>query len=207
MTTTIDFKKQFKAYYSPQLGKPEIITIPKMQFVMADGRGDPNNSQRFQDVIGALYSVVYGLKFTRKKAGLVPDFTIGVLEGLWWTASGKLFDAGRKKDWLWTVMIWVPDFITAENVHEQIEALKIKKPNPALAGLRLEVFDEGTVVQIMHIGPYDKERANIDLMHRYAKQKGYVQSGKHHEIYLGDPRRTAPEKLRTILRHPVRLIK
>lgn len=203
----IDFKKIFKAYYSPKPGKPEIVTLPRVQFVMVDGKGDPNTAKEFQDAIGALYTTVYSLKFGRKKAGKEPDFTIGALEGLWWTKSGEIFKKGQAKEWLWTLMIWLPDFITAGDVAKQVEEAKAKKPNPALASVRLEVFEEGQAVQIMHIGPYADEQPNIELMDRYAAEKGYTQSGKHHEIYLGDPRRSAPEKLKTIIRHPIAPIK
>lgn len=200
---TIDFKKQYKAYYSPKPGTPEIITVPKMQFAMVDGQGDPNGSKEFQDAVGALYSTVYSLKFARKKTGEQPDFTIGALEGLWWTPSAKDFDMGKKKYWLWTVMIWLPDFISSAEFKAQVEIVKVKKPNSALEKIRLEFFEEGLVAQIMHIGPYADEQPNIEKVHAYAAEQGYKQGGKHHEIYLGDPRRAKPEKLKTILRHPL----
>jgi len=200
----VDFKQVFKAYYSPKPGQPEIITLPKMQFVMVDGKGDPNNSAQFQNAIGALYGIVYGLKFGRKKAGLQPDYSIGPLQALWWSDQGKDFASIQKKDWSWTLMIWLPDFINAKEVQEQVDLVKVKKPNPALDGAHLESFNEGTVVQIMHIGPYDAEQPNIELIHDFARQHGYQLDGKHHEIYLGDPRRAKPEKLRTIIRQPIR---
>lgn len=199
----IDFKKTFKSYYSPKPGQPELLTIPKLHFLMVDGQGDPNTSETFQNAISALYGVAYGLKFSRKKAGLQPDFSIAPLEGLWWTKSGKAFSVGKKQDWQWTVMLWMPNFISAKDVQNQVKVLQAKKPNPALALLRLGDFSEGISVQIMHIGPYSEERPNIELMNHYAELHGYTQSGKHHEIYLGDPRRSAPDKLRTILRHPI----
>ncbi|MGZ6004973.1 MAG: GyrI-like domain-containing protein [Candidatus Saccharimonadales bacterium] len=200
----IDFKRLFKACYSPKAGQPEIITIPKMQYLMVDGRGDPNESVEFQNAIGALYSTVYGLKFGRKKAGQTPDFSIGPLQALWWTNSDQPFSSNQKQDWHWTAMIWLPDFISSQDVKQQVDLTKAKKPNPALTNLRLENFDEATVVQLMHIGPYSQEQADIELMHKFALNQGYRLSGKHHEIYLGDPRRAAAEKLRTILRQPIR---
>lgn len=202
-----DFKKLFKAFYSPKPGKPEIVTMPPMQFLTVSGQGDPNTEQSFQDAIAALYGTVYGLKFTRKKEGIGPDFSVGALEGIWWTKTGKIFEKGQPADWLWTIMIWLPDYIAADDVEKQLEVLKTKKSNPALDKVKLGKMKEGQSVQIMHIGPYDTEQPDVDFMHQYAKEHGYVPSGKHHEIYLGDPRRTAPEKLRTILRHPVTLAK
>lgn len=202
----VDFKKTYKHLYSPKPGVPEIITIPKMQFAMIDGSGDPNTSQEFQDATGALYSTVYGLKFSHKKHHKSPEFTVGALEGLWWTKAGKMFEIGQKKDWLWTLMIWLPDEITQDEFAEQIANIKAKKPNPELAKLRLESLEEGPVVQIMHVGPYADEQPNVDKMHAFAKEQGYEQCGKHHEIYLGDPRRTDPNKLRTIVRHPIQKV-
>ena len=200
----IDFKKQYKYLYSPKPGIPEIVNVPLMQFMMVDGQGDPNNSKQFQEAITALYSTAYTLKFTRKKLAKLPDFSIGALEGLWWNPGGKKYEMGKKADWLWTLMVWLPDFITKADLEGIVSELKTKKPNPALAGICLESVKEGTAVQIMHIGPYTEEKPNIDKMTAYATKQGYSQSGKHHEIYSGDPRRAKPEKLRTILRHPIK---
>lgn len=199
----INFKQTFKAYYSPKAGKPEIITPPKMQFLMIDGQGNPNDSVVFQNAIQVLYAVAYGLKFSRKKAGLTPDFSVGTLEGLWWVKEGKEFAIGAKHDWVWTLMIWMPDFITKQDITQQLAVVKAKKPDLAFDTLRLESFNEGTCVQIMHVGPYSEEEASVTLMDNYAQEHGYRQSGKHHEIYMGDPRRAAPDKLKTIIRHPI----
>jgi len=176
--------------------------MPKMRFLMIDGQGDPNNSKDFQGAIQALYSVVYGLKFARKKAGQ-DTFSVGALEGLWWASKGKPYAMGKRQNWLWTLMIWLPDFVSQSEVTEMARTIQAKKPNPALAKLRLDNFAEGRVVQIMHIGPYANEQPSIDKMHELAAGRGLIQTGKHHEIYLGDPRRADPAKLRTIVRHPV----
>lgn len=199
----IDFKKTFKQYYSPKPGKPEIVTIPRRQFVMIDGHGDPNNSKEFQGAAGALYGTVYTIKFGRKKAGKQPDYTIGALEGLWWTSGGKKFGMGKPQDWLWTLMIWLPDEITQNEFKTYVKELKSRKPELPLEKLRLEYFDEGTAAQIMHIGPYATEKTSVDLIEALMKERGYAQNGKHHEIYLSDPRRVAPGKNRTIVRHPI----
>jgi hypothetical protein len=198
----IDFKQKFKQYYSPKPGKPELVTPPKMQLLMVDGEGDPN-SEQFQEAVGALYSVIYTLKFARKKAGLGPDFSIGALEGLWSVRGGKMFEVGKREDWLWTLMIWLPDEISAADVAATVTELKVKKPNPALDKVRVDELDEGQCVQIMHVGPYATEPASVKIMADFAAAQGLSQNGRHHEIYLSDPRRAAPEKLRTILRHPV----
>lgn len=201
MVTEVDFKKEYRAFYSPRVGRPELKEIPRMRYLMVDGRGAPG-SDDYQHAIRALYSVGYGLKFGRKKAGR-DTFSMGPLEGLWWTEKGEDFSIGQPGDWVWTAMIWVPDFVTADEVAEEAARAEAKEPNPALARLRLDVLAEGLVVQIMHVGPYAEEQPNIDKMHAFAAEQGLVQSGKHHEIYLSDPRRSAPEKLRTIVRHPV----
>lgn len=199
----IDFKKTYRAYYSPKPGQPEILTIPKMQFAMIDGRGDPNGSKEFQDAVSALYGIVYTIKFGRKKAGVGPDYGVGALEGLWWTKDGKMFGIGKPEDWLWTLMIWLPDVVTPAEFKVFTKELAAKKAELPTSKLRLEYFEEGLVVQIMHLGPYDTERASVKLMHDLAESRDYSQSGKHHEIYLSDPRRVAPEKNRTIIRHPL----
>lgn len=199
---SLEYKKLFRQYNSPKQA-PEILTIPRMQFLMIDGKGDPNTSKRFQAAVATLYGLVYGLKFTRKRAKKAPDFTIGPLEGLWWSETGKPFEVGKKDDWLWTLLLWVPDVITKSAFQAQLAILKVKKPDLLWDSVRLEHFEEGVVVQMLHVGPYATEPATVDLMHSYAKQQGYAPSGKHHELYLGDPRRSSPEKLRTIVRHPI----
>jgi hypothetical protein len=198
----IDLKQEFKQYYSPKPGEPELVEPPKMRFVMVDGEGDPN-SPEFQTAVGALYSVMYSLKFARKKAGQEPDFSVGALEGLWSVRGGKMFEVGKRDDWLWTLMIWLPDMIKNEEVAAAVVELKVKKPNPALAKVRVEELNEGRCVQIMHVGPYATEPASVKLMTDFAAAQGLTQSGRHHEVYLSDPRRVEPENMRTILRHPV----
>lgn len=198
----LDFKKLYKTYYSPKSDKPEIISMPRMQFLMVDGRGDPNNSADFQAAFGLLYGTAYTMKFSRKKTGKT-DFSIGALEGLWWNEKGEAFGMDRKDDWYWTLMLWVPDDITQDEFETARGALKARKPELTTERIRLGTYKEGVVVQIMHIGPYDTEQSDVEKMHSFASAEGYTQSGKHHEIYFGDPRRTVPEKLRTILRHPL----
>ena len=203
----IDFKKQFKAWYTPSINSPEVVEVPPIQYLMVNGKGNPNTSKQFELAVGALYSVFYTVKFDRKKLGIGPDFSSGPLQGLWWMGDNTSFDAKKKDDWLWTLMMWLPDFVTKQDVATALAGLRIKKPNPLYDALRLDVFNEGKVVQIMHIGPYSAEGPTVELLHRFATEEGYALRGKHHEIYLGDPRRAKPEKLRTIIRHPIEVIK
>jgi hypothetical protein len=197
----IDFRSKYKTYYSPEASKPEILTIPDFLFVMVDGEGNPNDSPEFSAAVEALYGVSYGLKFMRKKAGLRPDYTVGPLEGLWWTKAGKPFEMGQYKDWAWTLMIMQPILFGMEEFEMAVSDARHKKPgNAKLDLVRLEAFDEGEVVQMMHIGPYSKEEANIRSLHAYAREQGYELAGKHHEIYLSDPRHVVPEKMKTIIR-------
>lgn len=183
----------------------EIIDIPPQNYAMIDGTGNPNGNPDFQAAIEALYGVSYTLKFARKKAGLTPDYKVGTLEALW-LADQEDFDWSdetKKANWRWTLMIAQPDFIDWAEFTVAVEALAKKNPNRAIGKLYLKTLTEGTAVQILHIGPYDHEGPDIKAMHAYAYEQGYRLTGQHHEIYLSDPRRAKPEKLRTLLRHPV----
>ena len=202
----VDFKKTFKGLYSSSAKAPVILKVPPLPYIMMDGFGDPNGSQLLQDIVQALYGLSYGLKFsfkkTEKPAGYY-DYGVPPLEGLWWMEiPGGGFDWKRKKDWKWTLMILQPEFVTKKMV-QTIAAGREKKNGKPLPLWRLEKLKEGTCVQILHIGPYDAEGPNIQKMHAYAAQEGYLLSGKHHEVYLNDPRKAAPEKLKTILRQPL----
>lgn len=203
----IDLRKELKYLYAPSAEKVEIVDVPKFNFVMIDGKIQPGEtpatSQEFQDAIDALYGASYTLKFMSKLRKTNPiDYTVMALEGLWWTDSGE-FDLNKKEEWKWTMMIMQPEHITEEMYLEALQKLKDKKENPALSKTRFESFHEGLCMQIMHIGPYAEEPRTIEKMKTFAQENGYRLRGKHHEIYLGDPRRAKPETLRTILRHPV----
>ena len=198
----LDFKQHFKAFYSPKTS-PEIVDVPPMQYLMIDGTGDPNTSEQFELAVGALYSIAYTVKFGRKKAGVGPDFTMGPLEGLWWMGDNTSFDQAKKEAWLWTIMLWLPDAITSGDIEQALAILRTKKPNSQYEAVRLEVLREGAAVQIMHIGPYSAEEPTIRTLHNFVEEQGAVLRGKHHEIYFGDPRRSKPEKLKTIIRHPI----
>jgi hypothetical protein len=203
--TKIDLKKELKALYVPSAKEVTLIDVPDMNFIMIDGRGSPE-SEQYQQSIGALYSIAYTIKFDKKKAGGT-DFTVMALEGLWWADDYKDFDpeAGDRNKWQWTMMIMQPDFITAADFKNAQESASKKKPNPSNAGVRFERFKEGSAVQIMHIGPYSAEGPNIQRMHQKIKEIGGKLYGRHHEIYMSDPRRGDPAKIKTVLRQPYRL--
>lgn len=197
----IEFKKEYGAYYSPRKNTPEIITIPALQFAAIDGHGAPESAQ-FQRAIQALFGISYTLKFELRKLGRYPDFTIAPLEAQWWVAGGA-FTATNRNQWQWRAMMMQPGFVNQRCFAAAVEELQKKKPVPLADALKLVTFDEGEVVQSMHVGPYDAEVPTLEKMYAFAHAKGYKLCGKHHEIYFSDPRRTAPEKLRTIVRHPV----
>lgn len=205
--SSFDYRKELKALYVPKNTEPTIVAVPPMKYLMVDGAGDPNVSKDYQDAIGALYSVSYTIKMMPKR-GIVPpgyvEYSVPPLEGLWWAPPGSMFSLDLpKSSYQWTAMIMQPPFVTAELVQDVIKELKVKKPNPALAKMRFEPLEEGKCGQALHIGPYSDEPATIDKLEKLITDSGLHFRGKHHEIYLSDPRRTAPEKLKTILRHPV----
>lgn len=198
----VDLRKEFKYLYNPSAKEPEIVEVPDMKLLMVDGEGDPNNSQTFQDAVDVLYSVSYTLKFMMKNAGKA-DWTVMPLEGLWWMDDPAGFSMENKDAWKWTLMLMQPSFVTESDVREAIEQVSKKKDLPALSKLRFETLKGGPAAQIMHIGPYEAEPPTIEKLHKFVEESGHKLRGKHHEIYLGDPRRTAPEKLKTVLRHPI----
>jgi len=171
---------------------------------MIDGHGDPNAEQAYQEAVEALYAVAYKLKFASKKT-LGKDYVVPPLEGLWWSEDMETFTTRRdKRAWNWTMMIMQPDWITPGMFETACQQVDAKKDLPALPLLRLETYHEGLAVQILHVGSYDDEGPTLARMHEaFIPQHGYEMVGKHHEIYLSDPRRTAPEKLKTVLRQPV----
>jgi len=200
----IDFRKELKTLYNPPAGRFEVVDVPAMNFFMADGEGDPNTATTYREAVEALYAASYTLKFMAKKA-LSRDYVVPPLEGLWWAEDMTTFTSRDKGRWSWTMMIMIPDFIDAAMAEQAIAAAAKKKELPGLARLRVENLDEGRSVQTMHIGSYDEEGPVLKRLHaEFLPQNGLVETGKHHEIYLGDPRKTAPEKLKTILRQPVK---
>jgi hypothetical protein len=199
-----DFKRELKHLYSPPR-EFVVVDVPPMSFLMIDGHGDPNAAQEYQDALEALYAVAFKCKFVSKKE-LDQDYVVPPLEGLWWAKDMQTFTTERDKStWDWTMMIMQPEWIGQQMVEEAIQQVAKGRDLPALSKLRMELYDEGFSVQIMHVGSYDDEGPVIARLHNeFLPQNGYVEAGKHHEIYLSDPRRTAPEKLRTVLRQPIR---
>jgi hypothetical protein len=203
----LDLRKQWKHLYAPSAKKIELVDVPEFKFLMIDDRIEPGEapgtSPGFGEAMGALYSAAYTLKFMSKLRKEDPiDYPVMALEGLWWVEDGK-FDITIKDNWVYTLMIMQPDHITPAMFAEAVAQVAKKKPNPALAKLRIEAFREGLCVQTMHLGPYATEPATIERMHRWAAENSFSLAGKHHEIYLGDPRRADPAKLKTVLRHGV----
>lgn len=198
----MDYKKDLKHLYLPTAKDFTIVEVPPMNFLMVDGHGDPNTSADFQEACNALYGMAYTLKFALKPSGV--DFTVAPLEGLWWTPDMAEFSISDKSAWDWTVMIMQPPPVTAEWVEKARAELARKKNPVALPRVRFESYHEGLSVQILYFGSYADEGPTIARMHAFIHDNGYVTNGKHHEIYLGDPRRSTPDKLRTVIRQPIR---
>ena len=209
---TLDLKKELKAYYQPSAKKPAILQVPRFQFAMIDGAiekgSEPGLSPDFAEATQALYGIAYTLKFALKKRKQDPiDYPVMALEGLWGVTDGH-FDITVKDNWSYTLMILQPEVVTADLFTEAVEQVRKKRgDSPALSRVRLEQFEEGLCVQVMHIGPYATEPATIESMRAFAAEQGYRDrvgpNGLHHEIYLGDPRKADPGKLKTVLRHPI----
>jgi hypothetical protein len=205
---TIDLCKQMKDLWSPPVGKVALITVPDMPYLVIEGVGNPSTSGAFQEAIQALYSAAYTMKFRAKFAG-VAEWKVTPLEALWWNTSGRDlsdadFAATTPGEMAWKALLMQPTVVTGDMLEQaKAEAVRKKKDVPALAQVRLETWAEGLCAQTMYVGPYEGERATIDMIRTWMAANGYRVRGRHHELYLSDPNRTAPEKLRTILRLPV----
>jgi len=199
----VDLVKQTPTYRATR-GRFDVVTVPPLRFLMVDGHGDPNTSAAYRDALTSLYPLAYTLKFLSKRE-LGRDYGVPPLEALWWSDDMDAFTARRDKSrWDWTLLSQVPDWVTPEHVETARAAVAHKGGAPVLDAIRLEPFDEGLAVQTLHVGPYDAEGPALDAMHHeHIPAHGLRMTGKHHEIYLSDARRTAPERLRTILRQPV----
>jgi hypothetical protein len=200
----VDLKRELRHLYSPSRKEFEVVEVPPMSFLMVDGHGDPNVAPAYQAAVEALYAVAYGLKFMSKRE-LGMDYVVPPLEGLWWAEHMSAFTSMRDKSaWDWTMMIMQPTWIGIEMVDQAQREVAKKKDLPGLEGLRFESYHEGLSVQILHVGAYEDEAPTLERLHQeYMPQHGYRPNGKHHEVYLSDPRRVAAEKLKTILRQPV----
>ena len=186
---------ELERLYKVSAGKPEIVRVPETSFVMIDGHGDPNTSQDYKDAIEALYALSYTLTFALKNEQEL-QYRVGPLESLWWAEDMSAFDLERKGDWNWTMMIAQPDAVTVDRFELAREEARRKKQLPAIARARLERFEEGACAQVLHVGPFSAEGPTIRELHAFIHEQGYSFDGKlqkHHEIYLSDPRRSAPE--------------
>ena len=204
MSDKIDLKKDLKSLYAAKQGACDLVDVPQLSYLMLDGEGDPA-LPAFGRAVGALYSVAYAIKTGRKKKGLGPDYAVMPLEGLWSVADGEFSWDAPKSSWHWTLLIAQPSFVSVADVSEAVCALECKKEDASLLPLvRLEDFGEGLCVQTLHLGPYAEERAAVEALMDGIGARGFAPSGRHHEIYLNDPRRAEPAKLKTIVRRPVR---
>lgn len=204
MVEKIDLKKQWKHLYSPSAKAPSLVEVPAANYLMVDGNGNPNRSQRFKAAIETLYPLAYALKFAvRKQTGI--DYGVMPLEGQYWGTpiDQTHFTEEDKEKWSWTLMILQPQWVTEELFHTILSQVKEKKSPLLIDEVRFVCFQEGMVAQIMHIGSFNDEQENVIRLRQLAYQQGYQLAGKHHEIYLNDFNRTAPENLKTVLRQPV----
>ena len=200
----LDFKKALAPLYAPKNTDWELIEVPAMNFLMVDGKGDPNTATDYSDAVAALYGVAYAVKFMSKKR-LGKDYGVAPLEGLWTASDPAVFENAQKSKWEWTMMIMHPEWITEAMVSEAVAATADKKELPALSKVRFERYNEGRSLQLLHVGSYDDEAPKLKYLHaQFMPQHKLTFNGLHHEIYLNDPRKTAPSKLRTIVRQPVK---
>lgn len=198
----IDYKKELKHLYKPSAKKVEIINVPAMDYLMVDGEGGPS-ARSFQEAIEALYGLSYALKFMIKKGKQEVDYGVLPLEGLWWVEDMSKFSVEDKDSWKWTLMIMQPKYVTFELLEEAKEQLKKKKNPVALSKVKFSTFEEGKAAQTMHIGPFSEEGPTVQKIHAFIEAHEGKLTGKHHEIYLSDIRKAAPEKWKTIIRQPM----
>jgi hypothetical protein len=200
----IDLKKTLKPLYSPPRGKFVIVNVPPLQYFMIDGKGDPNTAPAYAEAIEALFSASYTLKFL-SKTSLERDYVVPPLEALWWADDMSVFTARAKSKWSWTAMIMVHEFIDAAMARRALAEAAKKKDLAGLARIERRRLVEGRCVQTLHVGSYDEEGPTLAKLHaEFLPENKLVENGMHHEIYLSDARKVVPEKLRTILRQPVR---
>ena len=198
----VDLKKDLKHLYQPSAEEVVQVEVPTFNFLMVDGKGDPNKSQEYAEAVEALFSVSYTAKFMVKKGEHALDYAVMPLEGLWWADDMSAFAANDKSKWKWTMMIMQPSFVGNEVIDVAIAEVYGKKKLPGLSKLRFESFTEGRCAQILHIGPFSEEGPTIERVHDFIDSRA-SRTGKHHEIYLSDIRRADPKKWKTIIRQPM----
>ena len=205
-----DYKKEYKEFYMPPK-KPTIVNVPKMNYIAVRGQGDPNpEGSEYKQAIGLLYGIAFTIKMSKMGSHKIEgyfDYVVPPLEGFWWQKGITGVDYSRKDDFNWISVIRLPDFVTKEDFEWAVEEAT-KKKKTDFSKVEFFTYDEGLCVQCMHIGPYDEEPATVELMHKFMEEQGYgldiTDERMHHEIYLSDARKVAPEKLRTVVRHPIR---
>jgi hypothetical protein len=201
-----DWRKDLKELYFPPASKVVEVTVPNLKFLTIGGQGDPNNAPEFQKAVEALYTLSYTLKFSIKKQDPSKDFKVGPLEGLWWNTKGGDLVQEKKEDWAWKAMILQPSWIDAPMLNDARQIAMKKKQNPSLKSVVLEELEEGRSAQILYIGSWSGETENISKVKAFIEAKGGALNGKHHEIYMSDPRRVQPGKLKTVIRQPFKMI-
>ncbi|MEZ4860286.1 MAG: GyrI-like domain-containing protein [Caldilineaceae bacterium] len=199
----VDLKRELKQLYQPSAKAVVQVEVPPLNYLMIDGAGDPNTSQSYADAVATLFAVAYALKFMVKKSELAIDYGVMPLEGLWWAEDMTQFSTADKSNWLWTMMIMQPPFVTEEMVERTVAEVAHKKQPAVIDRLRFASLTEGLCAQILHIGPFSAEGPTIERVHEFIAAKGYQLSGKHHEIYLSDIRKADPAKWKTIIRQPM----
>lgn len=199
----IDLKKELKHLYQPSAKDVAQVDVPAMSYLAIDGTGDPNTSTAYQAAVEALFTLSYTIKFIVKKGPRAIDYGVMPLEGLWWADDMSSFSVDDKSNWNWTMMIMQPDFVSSEIVDGAVEAVRKKKNPIALGDVRFIALTEGTCAQIMHIGPFSAEGPVVARLHEFIADAGGKLRGKHHEIYLSDIRKAAPEKWKTVIRQPM----
>jgi hypothetical protein len=202
MSSKIDLKKELKQLYNPSAKEVSVVDVPAMNFLMIDGQGAPSSSQYMQS-IEALFTVSYTLKFMVKKAQGI-GYAVMPLEGLWWVDNMAEFTTTSKDEWKWTSMIMQPNYVKEADVKAAIEQARKKKELPAIDKVKFENFKEGLSAQIFYFGPFSEEGPTVTKIHEYIHKSGHELSGKHHEIYLNNAAKVASEKLKTIIRQPMK---
>jgi hypothetical protein len=202
MSSKVDLKKELKQFYNPSAKEVSVVDVPAMNFLMIEGQGAPSSLQYMQS-IEALFTVSYTLKFMVKKAQGI-DYAVMPLEGLWWADNMTEFTTTNKDEWKWTSLIMQPNYVKEADVKAAIEQVRKKKELPAIDKVKFENFKEGLSAQIFYVGPFSEEGPTVTKIHEYIHKSGHELSGKHHEIYLSNVAKVAPEKLKTVIRQPMK---
>lgn len=198
----VDFRKELKHWYQPSAREVVRVELPALNYLMIDGKGDPNTAPEYAAAVEALFTIAYTVKFMVKRGPDAVDFGVMPLEGLWWADDMAQFSVNDKGRWKWTMMIMQPEIVTEAMVGAAIAKVGKTKKLPALEGLRFESFVEGRCAQILHVGPFTEEGPTVEKVHGFIENGGEKLRGKHHEIYLSDIRKAAPAKWKTVIRQP-----